>query len=365
MINLPLASHHINPPESSAPTRKLFREIPDLPDEYLLVIDNSSLEVWKLCSYAARNYLVLHREGHARNAALVFGGAVHLGLESLYRGESLNAAQARAVKYFTDNPVPPGDYRTAAVASEVLQHYELRARQPDYAWQILSDSSGPLIERAFELPFAVFEVDAEISVPEWETPRYVKRIHVAWSGRIDVVTCANERNRVTDNKTTSIGSDDFIQSFQLSSQTRGYVWAGQQIWPELSISGFCLNALWLKRPAKGSTSWNGSLVDKGPRGGDPALQLFRKYFDYHPSAIEQWRRDTVAHIEDFITCLIRNHFPTNDRSCFNKYGRCQFHDACTMFADPANADGAELARVRFLNSSAYKAVTWNPTHERD
>lgn len=370
MINLPtipMTSVQIHEPLQPIvrPRRELLTPLSD-PGEFLLVIDNSSIETFTTCPTYAMYHLVYAREAHARNAALTFGGAVHVGMEHIEKDEGkvriFNAAMherewtetdtAQSVlRYFTENPTPPDEYRTPTCALEVLAHYRVRKTFPDYQWKVLSDNNGLLVERPFELPLGVLEVNEEIQLPHWPIPRLVKRIHVAWSGRIDLVVESNLKNRICDHKTTSIAGDQFVQDFQLSNATIGYLWAAQQLWPDLDISGFVLNAIHLKRHKPGTP-----LTLKGPRGGDPPLNFFRAYFDYTPERVKQWEENALVLVEDFVHCMVRNFYPMHTKWCFAKYGKCSYHDVCTI-DDPT-------VRLRMLQSDAFKDVTWNPTADR-
>lgn len=331
------------------PRRELLTPLPER-GHYLMVIDNSSLEKIKRCHTAAAYYLFFSREGHARNAALTFGGAVHKGIEVMERGGDDLAVAKAIIQFFTENPTVPDEYRTAQTAIEVLVHYRERCTLPDYQWTILHRNDEPLIEVPFELPLGVLETSCDIQLPTWEQPQRVDYIHVAWSGRMDVIANVNERYRVVDHKTTSIAGDQFVQAFQISSQTLGYVWAAQQLYPSYNVDGFCLNAIHLKKPASGV-----GLLDRGPRGGAPSLNFFRAFFDYTPQRVQEWSQHTLVMIEDWVHSLVRGHFPLNDHSCFNKYGQCPYWDVCTQ-------DEPEV-RVRYLLSDAFKDVTWNPTHK--
>lgn len=368
-ISMDLSSVVVAPEDNPATSKRraFLTPLPDLPGEFLLVLDNTSLDKIKRCHYAGRNYLVLRREPHARNAALVFGGAMHEGLECFHTNEYMKAVNHsdaefystevqdnRVRSFFLDNPTPPDDYRTVTNALAVLAAYRRRCNPlsyPDYEWEILADSEGPIIERAFELPLGVIEVNAHVLING--TSVFVSRIHLAWSGRIDLLTRYAGRARITDHKTSSIDGDAFIKTFMISSQTIGYTWAAQQLWPEHEVGGFTLNCLRFKRPA---ISHSGPLEARGPKGGEAPLAFFRSYFDYSPERVEQWRKDTIAHVGDFIHSLIRDHFPLNDRACFDKFGECPYHDVCVQ-DDPA-------IREALLMSDSYKPVTWNPTTGR-
>lgn len=197
-------------------------------------------------------------------------------------------------------------------------------------------------------------VNTEIYLPQWGERRYVRTIYFAWSGRIDLVAHCNGMARIVDHKTTSIEGDRFVQDFQLSNQTQGYVWAAKQLWPELNIKGFCLNALALIRPKTGS--FTGPLDARGPRGGEPPFRPSRHYFEYSDIRLEQWVNNCRSIISDFVHCLVRNDFPMHTKWCFGKYGRCSYHDLCTI-------DSIDV-RMRLLQSPAFKDVTWNPTAGR-
>src|SRR6267142_597929 len=94
-IDLPAAA----PPAPKGPLRPLLTPLPQ-PGHYLLVIDNSAMEVFTKC------------------------------------------------------PTAPDEYRTVALALQVMKHYRIRQALPDYEWSVLSDGA-PIIERPFELHLGV------------------------------------------------------------------------------------------------------------------------------------------------------------------------------------------------------------------
>lgn len=363
--NLGLSALKLHAAVPQGSTRRNFiTPIPELLGEALLVLDNTSLEKIKRCHKAGQYYLIMAREPHARNAALTYGGAMHQGLEKFHTWEykkDLVANEARALldeqcgpaaqdaaitRYFTENSAPP-DWRTLPLALEVMKHYRRRCDSmlhPDYEWDILSDPSGPIIERAFELPMAVLEGHWIIAGVSYT------RIHLAWSGRIDLCVSVNGKNRISDHKTSSIDREKLVPTFTISPQVLGYIWAGQQLWPELSIMGFVLNALKCSDP-KGKP-----ILERGPRGGEGPLQFYRAYFQYTPERILRWKRDTILLIEDFLHSLSRSSFPLNDHGCFDKFGRCPYYDACTM-------DNEDVGDA-LVNSDNFKQVTWNPMDDR-
>lgn len=383
-LTLDISGVNLDPqPAKPQAPRQLLRPLPT-PGHFLLVIDNSSLEVFTTCPKSADYKLVRRREAHARNAALTFGGALHEGLERFLYWQTviakepnilnLNKEVAMAqeiqdqaiVRFFTENPTPLDEYRTVQNALAVLAAYRQRAALPDYQWEIQRDDNGPIIERAFELPLGVVDVGAWIGMPWLSVEDYeaqhkvamvhqdgkllwVKQIHIAWSGRIDAIArCGGiPMNRVVDHKSGRVDP----QEYQISNPVLGYVWAGRQLWPDLNISGFCLNALATKKPTAGC-----SMTSLGPRGGKPALDLFRAYFEYSPERLEQWAENTLAIVSDFIHCVVRDYYPRHTKWCHGKYGPCPYLPVCTQ-DDP-------IVRANMLQSDMFKPVTWNPVAGR-
>lgn len=370
MTTLPTNSTILYPPPPTNNQRRPFlTPIPNLPGEFLLVLDNTSLDHIKRCHKNGQIYLILGREDRPHNAALAYGGAMHAGLEVFHKfqysnmmgeinspPETLRALEKivsdqAILSYFTSNPAPSSDFRNPTVALEVLSHYRRRCNPelyPDYEWEILSDEKGPIIERAFEIPMGVCDVDFEFE------NQHVSRIHLAWSGRIDLIARINNSIHVVDHKTSSIDEVKHTEGFPLASQVIGYIWASRELakaglLPDFHISKFCLNAINLKKPLTKPIG----LLERGPRRGDPQLSFYRAYFEYSEERIARWNLDTKLIIEDFLHSVSRNHFPLNDRNCFDKYGRCCYWDACTI-------DKEEIGD-KFLQSEAYKEVTWNPT----
>lgn len=345
MFNLDITIPTQNPqPVVASPPRELFRYLDN--DDALFIIDNSSLELFTTCPRSAFYKLVMKRERVARNGALTFGGALHEGLEALLLGLPIEEQSRRIVEFFQRNPVPTSeDYRTMEHALEILVHYRQRCTLPDYAWELLSDDKGLIVERAFELPLGVVEFNAEFN------GKFIRNVHIAWSGRIDAVAHCNGAVRIVDHKTTSIGGEQFVQDFAISNQVLGYVWAAQQLWPSHGVTGFCLNAIHFKKP-----TGTGPIHLPGPRGGPPALNFFRAYFDYSQVRIAEWANNCLNIVSDFLHCVARNYYPMHTKWCFGKYGACQFHDACTI-------DDVAV-RGRILQTDAFQDVTWNPVAGR-
>jgi hypothetical protein len=347
MIDIDIELPSTTPPPPKGALRDLLVKLPE-EGHYLMTVDNSTLESFERCPTAFLYHFVYRRQPHARNASLTFGGAIHKAIEVLLRGGS-EQDQTRAIfDYFTENPCPPDEYRTAPLATEIMKHYRQRAILPDYEWTVLEHGGEPLIERPFEVPLGAITVNTDLRLPHWIEPRFVKTIWVAWSGRLDVVADTRGTNRIIDHKTTSIAGDRFTQQFPLSHQTQGYTWAAQRLYPELDIKGICINAIYITKPKNGTTN----LLAPGPRGGAPVLDFFRSYYDYTPERLVEWERNCLLIIEDLIHNLVRNFYPMLTHHCVNRFGLCPFYDVCSL--------DEVKSRHNLLMSEGYEDFTWSP-----
>ena len=228
-----------------------------------------------------------------------------------------------------------------------MRHYRDRQALPDYEWEVLRDEQGePLIERPFELPLGVLDINTRLQLPDWPQPQLVKSIHVAWSGKIDLIANVAHRNRVVDHKTTSIAGDNYIPKLHPAPIRRSAMCGRPVSFGAASTSPAFASTLFT---SAGRSPAPSALSPRVPEAGQPPLDFFRAQFEYCPQRLDQWEANSMTLAEDFVHCLVRRYFPMFTNSCFNKYGRCQYHDICTL-DDPA-------VRQRMLASDMYRDVT--------
>src|SRR5262245_18987114 len=112
-----------------------------MPDEFWL--DNSKIETFKLCpqKYAYRYEEQLVPVDRKRESALMFGGAIHSALETIYRGTAFNPADcplgpcsrcrgeqipnlsAVFLSQYRDDPEDPKEIRTVDRGLDLLAQY--------------------------------------------------------------------------------------------------------------------------------------------------------------------------------------------------------------------------------------------------
>lgn len=330
---------------ASEPKRPLL--IPhDLPDEYILQIDNSTMEKFQTCPRSAEYYCVNRRERPGK-AALVFGGAIHEGLEAYYKGDKNNPNLLQFMieassNYFIKHTYDPGeDYRTPAYAADVLaQYYQHRSYSDDIT--PIDYKGSPAVEMPFALNIGCIDLGKTLSYPSSQlladgdsNPLFIKRLHIQWTGKIDLVgTDSMGRIHVVDHKTSSIAGGNFFLDFEMSQQTRGYTWAIKHLL-DITPDFFTVNALFVRKPTR---------TGKG-------VEFGRSSFHYDEDSLTEWHSDTMSAIESFVHSLIHANFPKYTKWCIGKYGQCPYFNVCKLHS--SKRPGA-LASNDFVN------VTWSP-----
>lgn len=341
------------PADPTLPIRKLLTPVPDEPGNYTLCIDNSSLENFEVCSRLAEYHLVESREPATPSPALSFGGALHKGLEIIYRHgiseSSISIAKDVIQQHFFKHPTAPDEYRSVDFCLRVLDGY--LAMHPVELFSIVNDAVGPWVERSFRLPLGALDINATVPYP-WqqlctEKPHtncinlpgasegfFIGKIYILWTGRIDMVIDWDGKTWVLDHKTTSRGGESFYDDFYLSQQMIGYTWAGQQLLNR-QIAGVVVNAFEVRRPTKTGN----------------AITYNRRRYEYTPEQLTEWEHNTLTLVTDFLHHLRRGYFPMETKWCFGKYGKCKYFDICRL---------PSAQRKTALGFDSFRNVTWSP-----
>jgi hypothetical protein len=324
------------PVAEDAPKRPLLERDGE-GDDYILRIDNSTLETFQACSRASE-FQCIERRQKQPSAALAFGGAIHEGLEVLYRDGFVNLPRAIVACQTALDRVKfrdPDEWRTPACAEETLRRYVDTYQSHDPICPIVSD--GQLfIEQPFSLTIGEVTLNAHIA----KLDLFVRKLTILWSGRIDIAAHYGDANAyVVDHKTTSMGGVTFFGDFMLSQQMVGYNWALRKMLPQHNIVGTVVNAIIQRKPSKTGKS----------------LEFSRQVYFHADWHVDEWKRDVLSEIERFLSCLVDGYFPKATKWCFGKYGQCPYHDVCTL---PPHQ------REIMLNSSEYVNVTWSPLAPR-
>jgi hypothetical protein len=352
-MNLPkidLSSVKLTPSiDKSATKRKLFHWNDDA--SLTLRLDWSSLSAFLDCNRKGKHLLVDAKVG-SKSVALIFGAAIHSGLEALYRAQDLigsdllNQRIQRVIdEEFANSPVSLfDDYRTPDYAYEVIRKY-----QEHYKGEKLhpvEHNGMPLVEFGFAVPISKFELDPSVFRTFGELTNSTEhekfafstgspvKVTVEWTGVIDLVSDVNGEVWLTDHKTTSIFSADFTEGFENAPQPLGYLHAINQLLG-VPAKGFMLNGLICRKETK---------TGKG-------IEFTRRYFTYAPWQFEEFLHDITYHIEEFINNLYSGYFPARRAACLTKFGKCPYFDTCSLPPEQ---------RSLHLNSGVYADNVWKP-----
>jgi hypothetical protein len=321
----------------------------DKDHDYILRIDNTTLEIFQGCPRAAEFYCVNRRQA-IPSAALQFGGAVHVGLEHLYRHgfHELSFAIDAALKNLDEIKFrDPEEWRTPLVLQDTLEKYVEKYGGDDAVKPIKVDGEK-FIERPFSLVLGEIEINDKLSYSSQTLTQtgneteglYIAKLTILWSGRIDIAANYGDAHvYVVDHKTTSIGGPQFFADFMLSQQMVGYNWALRRMLPSHAVLGTVVNAIMQRRPTKTGR----------------ALEFERQVYFHTKWHIEEWERDVMSQVETFVHSLNEGFFPKQTKQCFGRYGKCPYHDVCSI---PPNQ------RHLILGSDEYSNVTWSPLDAR-
>lgn len=342
------------------PRKRLFEPHRDasgdiVPNEYVCCIDWSSIESFTTCDRSAMWKLVYGRIGR-RGSALTFGSAIHKGLEMFYdRGRSIidngegadfmSDVTAAVHAIFEAEPVDALEWRTPDLCLTQLTKYFTKHSKDDSHWRILHT------EQAFRLPICSIEVNdwarfpANLLVVDSTDEREpnVAKIHFLWTGVIDLIINETTQTWIVDHKTTSIEGPSLWQSFELSQQFGGYLWAAREL--GVDPAGIIANVIYSRPPAKSDAA----------QKTQAAKAFTRQRYFARPDRIDEWRKEMIWILKGFVHALTTGEFAGKKQWCVGKYGTCPYFDVCCL--PPAS-------RLTMLATSQYEDNSWNPLNKQ-
>jgi hypothetical protein len=317
--------------------RTLLRRIKETED-FVLEIDNSSLEYFNVCSRAAQHYLVDGKEKSDVRSSLIQGGAHHKGQEIINRvgvsQESVKKGVNAIADYYKEElpVIPEGEWRTP---NRVIEDFEKYCKfYQTELWKVLEKDSNKLVE----VPFAIPLGEVEFNGTPMNNGQNVGKIYVVWTGKVDLMIEWEDQNWVVDHKTSSIKGEHWWNQYTLSQPIIGYVWAAQRITGKPFV-GAVINGIFLRKPSRTGVQ----------------VEFERRRFYYEPWRIMEWEKNTMVTVSDFLAHLKRGFFPQETVWCVGKYGLCQYFDVCTA---------APQERKPILDSPKYRDVTWSPLENK-
>lgn len=290
-------------------------------------INFSSLSLIQECARKSEYSLVRGLKPRLEAPALLFGTAIHKGLEVYYSGERterripseyretmamigcgqwkdewsesllFRAARAFFLKAEPLVALPDDNKRSPVTGVWMLTHYFERFLTDEYV--ILRDAQGPVVERRFSMPIYA---DTTLTIELFGTIDFVMKSDV--SGQI----------LPGDHKTAS-SLYDFYDKVSPNFQYTGYLWAAREVLG-YDTDVFLVNALEVKAPPKTS------------RGSPP--NFARQVTQRTDADYEELRQSTVSAVKQFLTNQGLRHFPQSATgACTARYGSCDFREVCS------------------------------------
>jgi PD-(D/E)XK nuclease superfamily len=291
-------------------------------------IDSSKAETFKLCpqKYAYRFEEHLVPIDRKRDSPIMFGGAIHRALETLYRGsafipapcplgpcqrckgEPIPTMSAVFLAHYTDDPDDPREIRTVDRGLDLLAQYLGKWRRE------------PFDVLAVEVPF-----ELEYQPSDWIglTFKYI--------GRIDLVVEQDGTLMTVDHKTTTRFGMVFDTSFKLSGQFTGYMkGASKLLNREVHIA--LANAMRITTKIDDSS-------------------FARIYTHRTPEEFDRWEREVQHVMQQILTMRESGFWPRSAPYACGAFNRvCEYYSLCISSAQTRET----------LKQSAYERVVWEP-----
>lgn len=260
-------------------------------------INASSVTVIQECLRKAHYLLERNLSASSdESEAQTFGSAIHAGLAVFYSHRPSDRVLADVINAFDAYgdrlSGSQGTKRSVENGRKILEGYF--STYKDDPWVTYQDSSGPFVERQFELPFG-----------------RVGGYDITVFGTIDAVLRNIETGEiaVVDHKTTSSLGDQFYKQLKPRLQFAMYSWAVRS----------------MGIPAK-SFMMNGIQVAKTKQ------EYVRLFADYGPDDDEELRIAVSDAVTRYLWATGNKIYPMTTGACAS-YGGCQYHEICSARAN--------------------------------
>jgi hypothetical protein len=143
---------------------------------------------------------------------------------------------------------------------------------------------------------------------------------IPYVGRLDLLATWDKILYVTDHKSKSRITDNFIRGFKLDAKMTGYMWAVSELMQEPVHKGMINTLLVTNNITANSFS--------------------RFETSRTPTDIAQWHDNALRILDDITRDQAREFFPLNSQACFSYNRECEYFRICTATAHPENAIAA-------------------------
>lgn len=282
--------------------------------------DASRIELYQSCPrrYYHKYVLRLVPKEQAPSTSAMFGVGLHGALASIYVGDF-----AEYVPCVHNEPPSQEDgfciyCRSAGgqirkMFNEFLKEFPKELEHKVYTQHLGLLLTAKYLERWQRDPLRDGTVGVEVTFS-------VDLGGIPYVGRLDLLATWDKIMYVTDHKTKSRITDNFIRGFKLDAKMSSYMWAVSELMQEPVHKGMINTVLVANNITRDSFS---------------RFETSRTMSD-----IAQWEDNALRILDDISHDSARDFFPMNSQACFSYNRECEYYRICTATAHPENAIAA-------------------------
>ena len=260
--------------------------------------DNFTMTTHQTCPTKYRIRIVEGMTSKRRSAALGYGGALHEGLASWYKGQGFKDALAHIITGWPDDQ-PTEDWRTLQKCLDVFEEYVRRYGANESFQVVGADVGQPIVEQPFSLLLTDSQGNPLLTNDGDE---------IFYGGIFDTLTQEGGETIILDHKTTSRFSDAYWDQFKPNNQMTGYMWAAGQL-TQRPCNKTRINCI--VSYEKGKTKFERNITTRSAADFD------------------EWRANVLYEANEIERNRKANFFPRREINCVGKYGNCEFFNICS------------------------------------
>jgi hypothetical protein len=287
------------------------------PEERSKCYDNTKISTYKTCG---RKYFLRHRmhwKPSGTGLALIFGLSWHDGQDIVWKhAKSFSQADLTDLAFLAFKKTWTNNGQPEEISLDMEFRYS--PRMPSTAYEMYDEYTKARWRMLQECKVVAIEQPFAVPMPGLPGHWYI--------GRLDKVVDYNVQRLILEHKTTTayatIGNfrTDYVDSWYMSAQVKGYEWGGNLYYEKV-------NGVWV----------DAALVHKKIHDAFKFIPVSHSF-----PLLEEWIQGTrewirqISGEEDKFEAegLTPDIFRKNEESCFGKYGPCEFIDICRTINRP-------------------------------
>jgi len=259
--------------------------------------DYTTLNYFMQCPKKYYYRMIKHLEAKRTAPALLFGRAMHFGIEDYYKakldGKDFDECKECGINGFCKDfkDIEGETLRTTDTAKRVLNGY-----------------------------FAVYK-NEPIRITDQEIGFCIPIGNYLYAGRMDARGYYGSVKYIFERKTTSMLRSNYFKQYNPNMQIDGYVYAEEMFTGE-KCQGVMVDAIEVWKPVKRVTAKTKSLADHYVRSPEARTKW----------QLEQFEKDFTSLVEDVLRCEESGKFWRNRGNCFSYNYYCPYKELC-MYGD--------------------------------